>query len=358
MKYKDFAIGWQVEKLRFHMVKFAMKHGISSAAREFQVTRKTVRKWVQRYDGNKMSLSNRSRRPTMNPNQMPVKLERKIIEYRKRYPTFGACRIKDELGINYSHIAIHRVMKQNGLIKPHRKKWLRKRDLRALKANMAPFEKVQIDVKYLDDIPEFFPIFIRYNLPRYQYTVRDIRTGFTLIAYSYEHSQTASVNFLIYVADRFSALGVDTKGCVVQTDNGSEFVAPWNSGKRSAFEEWVDALFAEHKTIPPGAKTYQSDVESFHRLIEDEFYKIESVNSRLEFFKKAATYIVWFNWARRNHYKGDTPTAIWKGDPSTIAPWLSPPPNLQYIFPILLDKITPYILKQGGYHVPLLDITF
>ena len=208
----------------------------------------------------------------------------------------------------------------------------------------------------LNDIPEFFPALLRYHLPCYQYTARDVKTGFTLISYSYEHSQTNSVNFLIYVADRFSALGVNPKDCVVQTDNGKEFVAGWNSGKRSAFEKWVDALFAEHKTIPPGAKTYQSDVESFHRLIEDEFYRIESVSSKADFIRKAATYIVWFNWARRNYYKGGTPTAIWKGTPSTIPPALSPPPHLQYIFPIFLDEITPYILALGGYHVPLLDI--
>jgi len=106
------------------------------------------------------------------------------------------------------------------------------------------------------------------------------------------------------------ALGVKPKDCVIQTDNGAEFTSTWNSGKHSAFEKWVDAYFAGYSNIPPGASTYQSDVETFHRLIEDEFYRIEHVGSFMEFFKKAATYILWFNWARRNRYKGGSPVEV------------------------------------------------
>jgi hypothetical protein len=44
---------------------------------------------------------------------------------------------------------------------------------------MKPFEKIQVDVKYLDDMPEFYPFLIRHRLPRYEYTARDVMTGFT-----------------------------------------------------------------------------------------------------------------------------------------------------------------------------------
>jgi len=36
----------------------------------------------------------------------------------------------------------------------------------------------------------------------------------------------------------------------------------------------------------------------------------------------------------------------------------SPTPPNQNIFPVLLDIITLYIIKQGGYHVPLPDREF
>jgi len=61
-----------------------------------------------------------------------------------------------------------------------------------------------------------------------------------------------------------------------------------------------------HTTIPPGAHTWQSDVETVHRLIED-----ESFSSRDDFLKKASSYSLWFNVARKNSYKeNQTPWEI------------------------------------------------
>jgi hypothetical protein len=58
----------------------------------------------------------------------------------------------------------------------------------------------------------------------------------------------------------------------------------------------------EHHTIPPGAHTWQSDVETAHRLIEDEFYEVETLSSRDDFLAKATTYNLWFNAVRKNSY--------------------------------------------------------
>jgi transposase-like protein len=35
---------------RFHVVEYARTHSVSEAAREFQTTRKTVRKWMKRFE--------------------------------------------------------------------------------------------------------------------------------------------------------------------------------------------------------------------------------------------------------------------------------------------------------------------
>ena len=55
---------------------------------------------------------------------------------------------------------------------------------------------------------------------------------------------------------------------------------------------------SSHKTIPVGAKTYQSDVESSHRLIEDEFYACRSFAGAQDFFKKAHQYQKHFNFTQ------------------------------------------------------------
>lgn len=55
-------------------------------------------------------------------------------------------------------------------------------------------------------------------------------------------------------------------------------------------------------------RTYNSDVEAQHRLIEEEFYKIEPINSDNEFLQKAYTYNLYFNYLRKNSYKwGENP---------------------------------------------------
>ena len=63
----------------------------------------------------------------------------------------------------------------------------------------------------------------------------------------------------------------------------------------------------EHTTIPPSAHTWQADVETAYRLIEDEFYEVERFSGRQNFLQKAASYNLWFNVARKNSYKGHRP---------------------------------------------------
>ncbi len=49
------------------MVKYAMKFGISAAAREFGTTNVTVRKWRKRFDGTLASLADHSKAPKRIP---------------------------------------------------------------------------------------------------------------------------------------------------------------------------------------------------------------------------------------------------------------------------------------------------
>lgn len=64
----------------------------------------------------------------------------------------------------------------------------------------------------------------------------------------------------------------------VQTDNGSEFIGSVRKvrGAPTLFEQTVEHYTGQRPvTIFPGAKTSQSDVEAFHRLVEDEFLAVE-----------------------------------------------------------------------------------
>ncbi|MBI4167250.1 MAG: hypothetical protein HY508_16110, partial [Acidobacteria bacterium] len=99
----------------------------------------------------------------------------------------------------------------------------------------------------------------------------------------------------------------------------------------------------------------QSDVETVHRLIEDEFFDLESFRSRAEFMAKASLYQLYFNLARPNsHKRGLSPWQILQQlDPRLpVAVCLLPPTFLDYRLDARLRPLPPS--PQAGYDVPRL----
>ena len=51
------------------VVKYSLKYGVTKAAIKFEMHRKTIYRWREKYDGTAQSLKNKSRRPHSHPNQ-------------------------------------------------------------------------------------------------------------------------------------------------------------------------------------------------------------------------------------------------------------------------------------------------
>ena len=96
--------------------------------------------------------------------------------------------------------------------------------------------------------------------------------------------------------------------------------------------------------IPPAAHTYQSNVETVHRLVEDEFFDLETFASRGEFLAKAHTYQLYFNLVPPNSHK-ENPS------PWQIIERLAPrsPLELCLLPPVFLGS---YLNEQWGYDLP------
>jgi hypothetical protein len=302
---------------RRRMVRYAIKYGNKPAAREFSTTPKTVRKWVKRYSKeNNYRLQELSRRPHSNPKEIEPFWQFKICDicntFQKRKKRLTAARLhRDHPEIPYSVKTIAKVMKKNGFMKLAKRKYERKRDLRELKKKYKPFEKIQVDVKYLDDIPEMFKEFVQHKLPKYLYSARCMRTGAYFISYGEGLGMSQSITFILLLLKHLKKHGIRLRECRIQTDNGSEFIGNTRKKEDSRFTKIIEKNWKMvHRLIPPGAKTWQSDVETAHRLIEDELYAYETFNSKSEFFKKSAQYIDWFNTGRNNSYKGGSPKQI------------------------------------------------
>jgi transposase len=329
---------------RLRLVAHARQHGIKATARLFQTTVPTVRKWLRRYQQQGPSgLLEHSRAHHHCPHKTSPELERQVVQLRRQLPTFGAARLKREFQLAPSHKAIQRIWRAHGLIHKRRRKYQKKQDLAAVKATWRLFQQISADTKDLGDIPRYWPQAQRLRLPLVQYTAREVRSGLLFLAFASRRSASASAVFAQRIQRHLDRCGVDLRHLVWQTDNGSEFVGALQpDGSRSGFPAALGD--SEHVRIPPAAHTYQSDVETVHRLIEDEFFDLESFRNRPEFLAKAATYQLYFNLVRPNSHKEDR-------SPWQIIERLAPrsPLDLCLLPPVNLDY---FLNPQGGYDLP------
>jgi len=177
--------------------------------------------------------------------------------------------------------------------------------------------------------------FIQHNLPRYQFTARCVRTGALFISFGREKSKSNAVVFLTELLKHLKKHKVNLKKVKIQTDNGKEFTNGYLN-KKSDFTKIIEEFCIGHRLIPPGAKTWQSDVETSHRLIEDELYSYETFESLSIFYEKAYNYISFFNLKRINKYKKGTPINILKENSLEIDE------KVLLFKPILLDDNVDY----------------
>ena len=299
--------------LRAALVQYARAHGIKPAARAFHTTPKTVRKWLRRWaPGSLRGLEDHSRAPHHPHRPITAAHREQACTLKRRLPSWGAERMKRDFQLALSAKALRRLWREAGLLRRKRRKHRTKQDLRAVKARWRLFEQLVVDTKDLDDIPELWPQIRAAHLPTVQYTAREVVSGLQFLAFAQERSLVYATLFIQRLLAHLHACGVRFRHSRVQTDNGSEFIGAWNAQAPSAFTQAVQAVRGvRHHTIPPAAHTWQADVETVHRLIEDEFYEVEEFPARPHFLAKATSYQVWFNTTRRNRSKGhQTPWEI------------------------------------------------
>jgi len=329
---------------RLRLVQSAREIGIKPTAHLFQTTVPTVRKWLRRFQQHGLrGLIEHSRAPQHQPNKTPAALEQQVVALRQQLFTFGARRLIREFDLPLSHGALERIWREHGLLHKRRRKYQRKQDLAHIKATWRVFQQISADTKDLDDIPRYWPQAQALDLPAIQYTARDVRSGLFFWAFAHRRSASASAIFADRIQKHLQHYGVCLRDLVWQTDNGGEFVGSFDRrGRRTGFPAVLGD--SQHVRIPPAAHTFQSDVETVHRLVEDEFFDLESFHSRSDFLAKAFTYQLYFNLVRPNSHK------------ENLSPWqiierLAPrsPLHLCLLPPVFLDY---YLNDAGGYDLP------
>jgi transposase len=301
--------------VRKSIVLEALEKGIKPTARRFSMSKNTIRTWIRRFqsEGNDGLMDRRSG-PKNIPHKTSKEEEEHIMELRKRVACYGARRLKHEFQLKPSIGAIQRVLHSRGMTSKKKRRYQKKNDLRAIKAaRYKALEKMEMDVKYLTDIPPYWEMMEKFRLPRFQYTVRDVKSGMLFLGFADEVSVLNAETMLRHVLGTIAPYFPGNM--IIQTDNGVEFSGTTRRHENNHFRNAVNSFGAEHIYIPPGHCNANADVETIHATIEEEFYNLIQCGSRMDFLKKAESYRLFYNLQRLNYSKGaKTPWLITQQD--------------------------------------------
>lgn len=253
------------------VVEYSLKHGVTEAAKRYKQHRKTIYRWIKKYDGTRKSLANKSRRPHSHPNQHTKEEIMMIKKYKAQNKDAGLVVLWVKLmknGYTRSITSLYRVMQRLGIYNkaPSKKK---KYIPKPYQQMTHPGERVQIDVKYVPRecmSEELKKLGEKY----YQYTAIDEYTRQRVLWASREHSTYASTEFLKVVTQTFKY-----KIECIQTDNGAEFtnrLVAQKNDRETMFEKKLKELGIEHKLIRPRTPRHNGKVERSHRKDQERFY--------------------------------------------------------------------------------------
>ncbi len=244
---------------RARLCEYALKHGVTKAARRYQTNRQFVYRQLARYDGTPRSLALRSRRPHSHPKQHTeeeLSLIKRIHRRNGKYglaQTYVRCRAH---GYTRSFGSMCRQIRKKGIPaqKPSRTSYVKyQRDEGAF-----PGDKVQIDVKY---VPQECIRFPSYGNRYYQITAIDEFSRKRVLSVVREKSTYETARFLENLE---KAMGFPIHR--IQVDNGTEFVTDRDKTDRiSPFELVCRRKGYELKRTRPYSPWQNGKVERSHR---------------------------------------------------------------------------------------------
>ena len=249
------------EEMRFRqrLCEYALKHGVTKAARRYHTNRQFVYRQLEKYDGSVRSLALRSRRPQRSPNahtEEELKLIKNMLRRNGRYglaEVYVRCQSR---GYSRSFESMCRQIRNKGYRKVERKKksYTKYENMQGT----YPGEKVQVDIKYVPQECIRFPC---YGDKYYQITAIDEYSRKRVLKIVKEKSTYETKEFIKSLRKRMG-FKIET----IQVDNGPEFVNDDDkTEKDSAFEKAVKKLNMELKRTRPYSPWQNGKVERSHR---------------------------------------------------------------------------------------------
>jgi len=269
---------------RQRIIKYAENHSVTETAIRYKVSRKTVYKWLGRYDGHISSLEDHSHRPHSSPGKHTEKELKNVRRRLKRHrwtdllPAYQELKERD--GYTRSYGGFKRVAANLKRLKPEKKR--KKKKPKPYRRADYPGQKIQIDVKY---VPSGCPVDGR---KYYQYTAVDECTRWTFREMYDEHSTYSSKDFLCKLIKNAPFPVREA-----QTDNGTEFtnrLIVVKSKHLTLFESALMEFGIIYHRIQIATPRHNGKVERQHRTDGERFYSRLRMYSLEDGRKQLAAY--------------------------------------------------------------------
>jgi len=250
------------ERLRF-VARLLDGEKMAALCREFDISRKTGYKIFNRYkDTGLKGLTDRSRRPYRQANQLPMQIEKLIVRLKKEKPNWGAPKIRERLRRRYPDVhtpaisTVHAVLDRHGLVTRRRRRRYKAQGT-ALSNAQRPNELWCADYK-----GEFMLADRRYCYPL---TISDFSSRYLLAC---DALSTTKEKYAFVVFERaFKEFGLPQ---AIRTDNGVPFASPHSLFGLSRLSVWWLRLGIQIERIRPGHPEQNGRHERMHLTLKKE----------------------------------------------------------------------------------------
>lgn len=294
------------EEMRFRqrLCEYAIKNGVTRAARKYHTNRQFVYRQLEKYDGNVRSLALKSRKPHHSINAHTKEELLLIKRMLKRNGVYGLAEVYvrcQSKGYSRSFGSMCRQIRNKGYKKPeiHRKSYVKYDTM----DGKYPGEKVQVDIKY---VPVECIKFPTYGCRYYQITAIDEFSRKRVLKIVKEKSTYETSKFMLTLEEE---MGFKIK--TIQVDNGYEFVNDAEkTNKKTSFQLVTEQLGMQIRKTRPYSPWQNGKVERSHREDGKILYHRKVFTCEKELIKAVEKHMKRYNSTAKTSLRFKSPNEV------------------------------------------------
>lgn len=263
---------------------------VTAVAKEFNVSRQTIHKWLSRYQrfGLDGLLKQKRRHIGSAHNRTAAEIEQLVINLSRQYWYDGVGALADRLQFEYNltlhSTTIYRILKRREIRYGEQQTWTKKRWKKQLYAHQTPGKELQMDTKYPWGYKEGKVI----------YTIIDDATRWVFV-WSYEKAnQENTLDFLNKVLIR-APFTIQK----IRADQGKEFIA-------NRVKDFLQEKNIQYRNNTPYCPEENGKIERFHRTLNEKallwgFYPKDSLD---DMQYKLNLFLHYYNYQKKHRGLG------------------------------------------------------